>query len=1693
LKPTQNHITQPKTLASLQAKEPVSSIKVLAPGGAMEQAADKMSDWVTEQTENHQSIFHKESVAVPHTLRSYINSTATTSHASLLSKLASSKLLEGQHKGHPLPDRSREFLESSFSADFSEVRIHTDQESDDLNKALGAEAFTYGKHIYFRSNQYQPNSKEGMSLLAHELTHVIQQQQANAPLGIQRRMLPSATVTQNRGVSLDERTQALLHKLNAQNSAIRYRVFLPRIVYSIRDQQKLTEFDRAIMQLIDQGGVFYVKITDLISSPSFFNRPEGEADPLSLENLLALNNEQFQFQLLQFLGTSIPQPEQQERVALEKLSDGASPTLETGLVVRGYAVQEVVEGETPTEPSTTPEGEQQDQQIKAEGAGAGDQEVVAGQEENLVLLSPEPIMPTPPTELSEANKQRLSKSQAAARKTSKSSRRLPGEEVLTQEAQAGVTEPTEETRARVGSELTKELKQRPQPSPQIEELCKNIERAIRHRRPPDEDSLLEADPKGAADEVGNQLNESISNDTENINKQYDPLDNPPAGEKQQIGVAPELPPDRFKQEEINASEAAPDPIEISLEEDVENTQAAMEKAGMVTEVTSEINDPSNPIVSSRDAHGELKKTSDEDTKAAIAKQDEILASSQANMQDLQAQALEALQQSRSSTIKGGGSQQVNMVGTEEQKRAAVGNRAEEIFKGAQKNVNNLLQPLTKNAMDKWRAGKEKESIKFKAHLAKVQSWVDERHSGIGGAFLGALDYVTGLPGWVTTHYNRAEKAFGDGICDLIREISREVNSVIAACEQLIDNAETEISNLFDKASDELGDWALQQKERFAGRLDGLRNKVHETQENFNRDLANQAAQAVQEVREEVHALREAAKGLIGKIAEAVAAFIEDPLKFIIEGLLKLVGIEPASFWSLVNKIKQAISDIANDPIGFGVNLLSAIGQGFQQFFDNFATHLLGGLLDWLFSGLGAMGIMIPTDFSLSSIVTFFLQLMGFTWEKIREMLVDFIGPQYVEWIEQAINFMTTLIEQGPAGILELIKDQLQPQKILDMILETAKNFLVEAIATQVAIKVATLFVPGGVIVEAVRAIYSVLKWVFQNAAKIFRLIETIVNGIAKIIAGDISGMASAIELALRFLLTAVINFLANYFSLGALPEKVADTVRTMKDWVSNMIRSALKWVSNQAKNLLGRLGIGTRGERKKDSEGNSATLEDSEVGKTIRFSAEGEAHQIWIREEGTGVEVMMRSKEMAVGEKLDQWDGQVGQLPDDKIGEGKSLLSKGRSQYEKVKKEGAEAKEEIDEAKSNPEPKEIEEAEKADQEVEHAEEGLKNIIVNLFKVFGSAETTALMEQFDAEIKLLHPAVLIKVLGAFQDNPEEYIGKDWENVKAELTGDVLFEENKRPMNKGHEYGNVINDRHAPIALTKAVESTGRKPPDENYEEFIARRHGAIHGAQQATPKQVLETLQSQLFNAGNKNLVIENLKSFYSNSLTGNSLHNKFMPIDIEELDGGKNGDKILKYHYNEGDQQFSVRINDNGYPKRIEGENLTLHDLGRGITQDSDGKLTNAGMDSAHLIANMFGGSGYKKAQNIVATSSYYNRKVMYQKEHSLLQMIENQGKKVAYFNLKVSIKYADQNTKIELDAIRKKITEIGKKEDQKFVAMSDKDLLNEITSVLSKTDQPRIAKVTYTLKIFDFEDQVLDFAISSIREPDILFGLSLK
>ena len=107
---------------------------------------------------------------------------------------ATEQYIKNLSGGHPLNTEQRSFFESRMGYDFSGVRVHNDGAAHQSAKNINAVAFTHGNNIVFRSGQYNPDTYEGKNLIAHELTHVVQQEKA-VKTNVQRKPAKQKSIT----------------------------------------------------------------------------------------------------------------------------------------------------------------------------------------------------------------------------------------------------------------------------------------------------------------------------------------------------------------------------------------------------------------------------------------------------------------------------------------------------------------------------------------------------------------------------------------------------------------------------------------------------------------------------------------------------------------------------------------------------------------------------------------------------------------------------------------------------------------------------------------------------------------------------------------------------------------------------------------------------------------------------------------------------------------------------------------------------------------------------------------------------------------------------------------------------------------------------------------------------------------------------------------------------------------------------------------------------------------------------------------------------------------------------------------------------------------------------------------------------------------------------------------------------------
>jgi len=110
--------------------------------------------------------------AVLHLQKTAGNATVT---AALEEEPSLVKDVVGSGGGAPLTGETRDFMESRLGADFGDVRVHTDSKASESARSVQAHAYTVGNDVVFQSGKYEPESDSGKRMLAHELTHVVQQ------------------------------------------------------------------------------------------------------------------------------------------------------------------------------------------------------------------------------------------------------------------------------------------------------------------------------------------------------------------------------------------------------------------------------------------------------------------------------------------------------------------------------------------------------------------------------------------------------------------------------------------------------------------------------------------------------------------------------------------------------------------------------------------------------------------------------------------------------------------------------------------------------------------------------------------------------------------------------------------------------------------------------------------------------------------------------------------------------------------------------------------------------------------------------------------------------------------------------------------------------------------------------------------------------------------------------------------------------------------------------------------------------------------------------------------------------------------------------------------------------------------------------------------------------------------------------
>ncbi len=310
-------------------------------------------------------------------------------------------------------------------------------------------------------------------------------------------------------------------------------------------------------------------------------------------------------------------------------------------------------------------------------------------------------------------------------------------------------------------------------------------------------------------------------------------------------------------------------------------------------------------------------------------------------------------------------------------------------------------------------------------------------------------------------------------------------------------------------------------------------------------------------------------------------FVAKVVRVLVNLLLEIMGIPPELIGSIVANIMSAFENIKRDPIGFLLNLMNALKNGFINFLNNIGAHLLNGMQTWLFGTLADAGVEIPEDLSIRSLLGMAMDVLGITVDNVLDRLAEKIGPERMEQIRSVLDtltgiwtFVKDVIERGPIAIWEYIQEKLS--NLWEVIKSGIMGFIQEKVIQQAIGWLLSFLDVTGImpIIRGVQTVFNAITSFIEKIREILGIVNSFVAGVADIARGSIQSAANFLETALSDGIPVAISFLAKQLGLGDISEKIAEMIENTRE----MINEGIDWLIDKAMEagtaFLSALGLG---------------------------------------------------------------------------------------------------------------------------------------------------------------------------------------------------------------------------------------------------------------------------------------------------------------------------------------------------------------------------------------------------------------------------------------------------------------------------------------------------------------------------------------
>ncbi|WP_336094072.1 eCIS core domain-containing protein [Leeuwenhoekiella sp. CH_XMU1409-2] len=664
---------------------------------------------------------------------------------------------------------------------------------------------------------------------------------------------------------------------------------------------------------------------------------------------------------------------------------------------------------------------------------------------------------------------------------------------------------------------------------------------------------------------------------------------------------------------VNANAAAPPPrpdsqVQAPLQQNVNEIDQQLEANQVTDDMLHNSNEPA--FGNALNATNEARDHANQAPAAFRASEHASLTSAQNSAQQNSNSQLNAMHNSRAASLGSAQLEQQNTATANSAARERIASEINMLFESTKNAVETILSELEEQVASKFTTAAEKAKKVFEDYVArKIDAYKAERYSGPGGAVTWVGDAFTGLPEEVNAFFEEGREKYIEAMDSELTSMAEYIAQKLTEAKTKITEGKQQIADYVASQPQELQDIAEEAAGTIQSRFDDLENAVNSKQDELIESLAQQYQESLAEIDARIEEMQAENRGLIDMAMGAVMGVIQTIIN--IKNMLT----------NLLSAALEAIGAIISDPIGFLMNLIRGVKEGFLNFGTNIMTHLMNGLVTWLTGALGPMGITIPEDiFSLKGIFSLVMQVLGLTWDYMRQKAVKLLGEPVVQALELGFELFQIIRTEGIAGIWEYIKEQFTDLK--ETVIEGIQDMIITTVVDAGIKWVLGLMSPAGAFVKAAMMIIDIVKFFIERGSQIMALVNAFIEGVKAVASGNVGAIASKIEEALGRAVPVIIGFLASLLGISGLARKVQNLIQRIRQRIDKAI-DKLILKAKKAFSKLVRKGKAAAGK-----------FVDW-LGIKKRFKTkDGKAHKVFLEEKGGKTEIMVQSEKQLVGERL---------------------------------------------------------------------------------------------------------------------------------------------------------------------------------------------------------------------------------------------------------------------------------------------------------------------------------------------------------------------------------------------------------------------------------------------------------------------------